>query len=99
MKSDWNEKKVILKEKLDQLTDHLSFPIIDKHDELLSRLQVKVGKTREALRKLLAKLKSPTQSTEKILNHRKVRSLRTVLLLQNEVQFPTRDLCISPPES
>jgi hypothetical protein len=54
--SDWNEKKLILKEKLDQLTDNLSLPILDKQDELLSRLQVKLGKTREALRKLLSEL-------------------------------------------
>jgi uncharacterized protein YjbJ (UPF0337 family) len=56
IKGSWNEVKGKLKQKYGQLTDDdLSFAE-GKDDELLGRLQQKLGKTKEALREEIEKL-------------------------------------------
>jgi len=55
-KGSWNEVKGKLKQKYGQLTDDdLSFSE-GKDEELLGRLQQKLGQTKEALRTEIAKL-------------------------------------------
>jgi uncharacterized protein YjbJ (UPF0337 family) len=55
-KGAWNEVKGKLKQKYGQLTDDdLSFAD-GKDDELLGRLQQKLGQTKEAIRAEIAKL-------------------------------------------
>ena len=56
LKGSWNEVKGKLKQKYGQLTDDdLSFAE-GKDDELLGRLQQKLGKTKEEIRKELESL-------------------------------------------
>jgi uncharacterized protein YjbJ (UPF0337 family) len=56
LKGSWNEIKGKLKQKYGQLTDdHLKFAE-GKDDELLGRLQQKLGKTKEELRKEIQSL-------------------------------------------
>jgi uncharacterized protein YjbJ (UPF0337 family) len=56
LKGSWNEIKGKLKQKYGQLTDNdLSFAE-GKEDELLGRLQKKLGKSREDLRTEIEKL-------------------------------------------
>lgn len=53
---NWNEVKGKLKQKFGTLTDN-DFMVVDgKHDEMMGRLQLKLGKTKEQMDKLLAKL-------------------------------------------
>jgi uncharacterized protein YjbJ (UPF0337 family) len=55
-KGGWNEVKGKLKQKYGQLTDDdLSFAD-GKDEELLGRLQTRLGKTKEALREEIGKL-------------------------------------------
>ncbi|MCB1229938.1 MAG: CsbD family protein [Verrucomicrobiae bacterium] len=55
-KGSWNETKGKLKQKYGQLTDDdLAFEK-GKEDELLGRLQSKLGETKDDLRKLIADL-------------------------------------------
>ena len=55
-KGSWNEVKGKLKQKYGQLTDDdLSFAE-GKDEELLGRLQARLGKTKEALREEIEKL-------------------------------------------
>jgi len=56
MKGNWNETKGKLKQKFAILTDNDLILLDGKKDELLGRLQVKLGKTKEELRKLIASL-------------------------------------------
>lgn len=56
MKGDWNTIKGKLKQKYGQLTDDdLAFSE-GKEDELLGRLQKKLGKTKEVIRHEIAEL-------------------------------------------
>jgi uncharacterized protein YjbJ (UPF0337 family) len=55
-KGSWNEAKGKLKQKYGQLTDDdLAFSE-GKDDELLGRLETKLGKAKEAIREEIAKL-------------------------------------------
>jgi uncharacterized protein YjbJ (UPF0337 family) len=55
-KGNWNETKGKLKQKYGQLTDDdLAFSE-GKDDELLGRLQQKLGRTKDAIREEIAKL-------------------------------------------
>ncbi len=55
-KGIWNEKKGKLKQKFAMLTeDDLLFEE-GKEDELFGRLQIKLGKTKDEIRKLLSEL-------------------------------------------
>ena len=53
---NWNEVKGKLKQKYGQLTDNDLEFAEGKDDELLGRLQQKLGKTKEELRKEIEKL-------------------------------------------
>lgn len=56
VKGGWNEVKGKLKQKYAQLTDNDLTFTEGKEDELLGRLQQKVGKTKEDLRTEIEKL-------------------------------------------
>jgi len=53
---NWNETKGKLKQKFAALTDNDVLLINGKQDELLGRLQIKLGKTKEEIYKLIAEL-------------------------------------------
>ncbi len=50
---NWNEQKGKLKQKFATLTDNDLLFIEGKKDEMLGRLHVKLGKTKEELHKLI----------------------------------------------
>lgn len=56
LKENWNEIKGKLKQKFASLTDNDLLLVEGKHDELLGRLQVKLGKTKEEIHKLISGL-------------------------------------------
>ncbi len=56
MKGSWNETKGKLKQKYADLTDDDLLFEEGKEDELLGRLQHKVGQTKEQIRDSIAKL-------------------------------------------
>jgi uncharacterized protein YjbJ (UPF0337 family) len=56
MKGNWNEVAGKLKQKFANLTDDDLLFKEGKEEELLGRLQKKLGKTKEEIRNLLAKL-------------------------------------------
>ena len=56
LKGNWNESKGKLKQKFAMLTDDDLLLEEGKQDELLGRLQVKLGKTKEEIHKLIADL-------------------------------------------
>jgi len=56
IKGNWNEKKSKLKQKFAILTDNDLMLIEGKKEEMLGRLQIKLGKTKEELHKIIAAL-------------------------------------------
>ena len=56
LEGNWNEIKGKLKQKFAMLTDNDLLLIEGKQDELLGRLQTKLGKTKEELQKLISEL-------------------------------------------
>jgi len=56
IKGNWNEAAGKLKQQYASLTDNDLLFIEGKEEELLGRLQQKLGKTREEIHKLLAKI-------------------------------------------
>jgi uncharacterized protein YjbJ (UPF0337 family) len=56
LKGDWNETKGRLKQKFAILTDNDLLLIEGKQDEMLGRIQMKLGKTREEVQKLISEL-------------------------------------------
>jgi len=56
IKGSWNEQKGKLKQKFATLTDNDLMFEEGKKDEMLGRLQVKLGKTKEELHNLIAAL-------------------------------------------
>ena len=54
-KTDWNEVKTRLKQKFDNLTDDDFLYQQGREDEILGRLQKKLGKSREEIEDLLSK--------------------------------------------
>ena len=56
LKGNWNETAGKLKQQYANLTDDDLLFKEGKEEELLGRLQAKVGKTKEELRKLISKL-------------------------------------------
>ncbi len=56
LKGNWNETKGILKQKFAVLTDNDLLLIEGKQDEMLGRIQVKLGKTKEEVQKLISEL-------------------------------------------
>jgi uncharacterized protein YjbJ (UPF0337 family) len=55
-KGNWNEAKGKLKQKFAMLTDNDLLLIEGKQDELIGRLQVKLGKTKEEISKIISEL-------------------------------------------
>jgi uncharacterized protein YjbJ (UPF0337 family) len=56
MKGNWNELKGKLKQKFGTLTDDDLVFTEGKEDEMLGRLQVKLGKSKDDVRRLIADL-------------------------------------------
>jgi uncharacterized protein YjbJ (UPF0337 family) len=56
IKGDWNEVAGKLKQKYANLTDNDLIFQQGKEEELLGRLQAKVGKTKGQIRKIISKL-------------------------------------------
>jgi len=56
LEGNWNEIKGKLKQKFALLTDSDLLLLEGKKDEMLGRLQVKLGKTKEELQKLISDL-------------------------------------------
>jgi uncharacterized protein YjbJ (UPF0337 family) len=56
LKGSWNETKGKLKQKFAMLTDSDVLFVEGKKDEMLGRLQIKLGKTREELKRIIAEL-------------------------------------------
>jgi uncharacterized protein YjbJ (UPF0337 family) len=56
IKGNWAEQKGKLKQKFAILTDNDLMLMDGKKEELLGRLQVKLGKTKEELQKIMASL-------------------------------------------
>ena len=56
LKGNWNETKGKLKQKFAMLTDDDLLLVEGKQDELLGRLQTKLGKTKEDIHKLISEL-------------------------------------------
>ena len=56
VKGNWNEQKGKLKQKFATLTDDDLMFAEGKKDEMLGKLQIKLGKSKEELNKLLADL-------------------------------------------
>ncbi|MDZ4149203.1 MAG: CsbD family protein [Flavobacteriaceae bacterium] len=52
-KGKWNEQKGILKQKFAMLTDNDLMFAEGKKEEMLGRLEIKLGKTKEELRKII----------------------------------------------
>lgn len=53
---DWNETKKKLKLKFANLVDSDVFLIDDEKEEMMQRLQLKLGKTKEEINKLITEL-------------------------------------------
>ena len=56
IKGNWNETKGKLKQKFAILTDSDVLLVEGKQDELIGRLQVKLGKTKEEIQKVISEL-------------------------------------------
>ncbi len=56
LKGNWNETKGKLKQKYAQLTDSDLLLAKGKQEELLGRLQKKLGKTKDEIHKLISEL-------------------------------------------
>ena len=56
LKGNWNETKGKLKQKFAMLTENDLMLVEGKQDELLGRLQLKLGKTREDINKIISEL-------------------------------------------
>jgi uncharacterized protein YjbJ (UPF0337 family) len=56
LKGNWNEQKGKLKQKFATLTDNDLLFLDGKKDEMLGKLQVKLGKTKEELHKIIGAL-------------------------------------------
>lgn len=53
VKGGWNEQKGILKQKFAELTDNDFLFVEGKKDEMIGKLQLKLGKTREEIQKII----------------------------------------------
>jgi uncharacterized protein YjbJ (UPF0337 family) len=56
LKGNWNEQKSKLKQKFAMLTDNDLMYMEGKKEEMMAKLQIKLGKTKEELRCILAGL-------------------------------------------
>ena len=53
---DWNETKGKIKQKFASLTDNDALLAEGKKDEMLGRLQIKFGKTKDEIHKIISEL-------------------------------------------
>lgn len=53
LKGNWNEQKGKLKQKFANLTDDDLLFVEGKKDEMLGKIQIKLGKTKEELQKIM----------------------------------------------
>jgi uncharacterized protein YjbJ (UPF0337 family) len=51
---DWNVRKAMLKEKFSKLTESKTLELVFQQEQLINRLQKRLGKTREAVLRLLS---------------------------------------------
>ena len=58
IKGNWNELKGKLKQQYAQLTDDDLLYIEGKQDEMIGRLQIKLGKSREEIDKMISSILS-----------------------------------------
>jgi uncharacterized protein YjbJ (UPF0337 family) len=56
VKGNWNEQKGKLKQKFANLTDNDLLFAEGKQEEMLGRLQIKLGKSKEELHKIIGEL-------------------------------------------
>jgi uncharacterized protein YjbJ (UPF0337 family) len=56
LRGNWNEIKGKLNQKFSMLTENDLLFVEGKQDEMLGRLQVRLGKTREEIHKLISEL-------------------------------------------
>ena len=56
LKGSWNETKGKLKQKFAMLTDNDVLLVEGKQDEMLGRLQLKLGKTKEEINRIISEL-------------------------------------------
>jgi uncharacterized protein YjbJ (UPF0337 family) len=56
VKGNWDEQKGKLKQKFAKLTDNDLLFLEGKKDEMLGKLQIKLGKTKEELQKIIQEL-------------------------------------------
>ena len=56
IKGNWNEQKGLLKQKFAVLTDDDLMFKEGKKDEMFGRIQIKLGKTKEELHKIISSL-------------------------------------------
>jgi uncharacterized protein YjbJ (UPF0337 family) len=56
LKGSWNETKGKLKQKFAMLTDNDLLLVEGKNEELIGRLQTKLGKTKEQIHKIISEL-------------------------------------------
>lgn len=56
VKGNWNELKGKLKQKFADLTDDDLLYVEGKEDELLGKLQIKLGKSKDEVRKMISEL-------------------------------------------
>lgn len=56
LKGNWDEQKGKLKQKFAILTDDDLLLVEGKHDEMLGRLQIKLGKTKEEIQKIISSI-------------------------------------------
>ncbi len=56
IKGNWNEQKGKLKQKFGFLTDNDLMFEEGKEDEMMGKLQIKLGKTKDGLKKFIAEL-------------------------------------------
>jgi uncharacterized protein YjbJ (UPF0337 family) len=53
---NWNEQKIKLKQKFGVITDNDLLFVAGKKDAMIGRLEVKLGKTKEELQKIISAL-------------------------------------------
>ncbi|MHC1690511.1 MAG: CsbD family protein [Bacteroidales bacterium] len=56
LKGNWNEQKGKLKQKFAILTDNDLMFEDGKEDEMLGKIQIKLGKTKEEIKKIISRL-------------------------------------------
>lgn len=56
LKGDWEAQKGKLKQRFAELTDNDLMFLEGKKDEMLGKLEIKLGKTKEEIRKILDKI-------------------------------------------